>query len=45
MIWYDTIYLFTEIGLTAGGRSTVHIYTQTIPRTTPWNSIYRTEQT
>jgi len=28
------IYLFTAIGLTPGGSSTVHIYTQTIPRTT-----------
>jgi len=27
------IYLFTAIGLTPGGRSTVHIYTQTIHRT------------
>jgi hypothetical protein len=31
MIWYD-IYL-TAIGLTPGGSSTVHIYTQTIHRT------------
>ena len=29
IIWYDTIYL-TAIGLTPGGSSTVHIYTQTI---------------
>jgi hypothetical protein len=28
------IYLLTEIGLTPGGSSTVHIYTQTIHRTT-----------
>jgi hypothetical protein len=28
------IYLLTEIGLTAGGSSTVDIYTQTIHRTT-----------
>jgi len=28
------IYLLTEIGLTPGGNSTVHIYTQTIHRTT-----------
>ena len=28
------IYLLTAIGLTAGGSSTVHIYTQTIHRTT-----------
>ena len=30
---YDTIYL-TAIGLTPGGSSTVHIYTQTVHRTT-----------
>jgi hypothetical protein len=34
MIWYDMIYLLTAIGLTPGGSSTVHIYTQTIHRTT-----------
>jgi uncharacterized integral membrane protein len=28
------IYLLTAIGLTPGGSSTVHIYTQTIQRTT-----------
>jgi len=28
------IYLLTAIGLTPGGSSTVHIYTQTIDRTT-----------
>ena len=28
------IYLLTEIGLTPGGSSTLHIYTQTIHRTT-----------
>ena len=28
------IYLLTAIGLTSGGSSTVHIYTQTIHRTT-----------
>jgi hypothetical protein len=33
MIRYDTIYL-TAIGLTPGGSSTVHIYTQTIQRIT-----------
>ena len=33
LIWYDTIYLLTVIGLTPGGSSTVHIYTQTIHRT------------
>jgi hypothetical protein len=31
--WMDR-YLLTAIGLTAGGSSTVHIYTQTIHRTT-----------
>ena len=31
VIWYI---LFTAIGLTPGGSSTVHIYTQTIHRTT-----------
>jgi len=34
MIRYDMIYLLTAIGLTPGGSSTVHIYTQTINRTT-----------
>jgi len=29
-----TIYLLTVIGLTPGGGSTVHIYTQTVHRTT-----------
>jgi len=32
-LWY-MIYLLTAIGLTPGGSSTVHIYTQTIRRTT-----------
>ena len=32
MIWY-MIYLLTAIGLSPGGSSTVHIYTQTIYRT------------
>ena len=31
---YDMIYLSTAIGMTPGGSSTVHIYTQTIHRTT-----------
>jgi len=37
--------LLTVIGLTPGGISVVglHIYTQTIHRTTQWNRIYRTE--
>jgi len=30
----DMIYLLTAIGLTPGGSSTVHIYQQTIHRTT-----------
>ena len=33
MMWYDMIYLLTAIGLSPGGRSTVHIYTQIIHRT------------
>ena len=36
------IYLLTAIGLTHGGSSTVHIYTQTIHGTTQWNRIHRT---
>ena len=31
---YDMIYLLTAVGLMPGGSSTVHIYTQTILRTT-----------
>jgi len=31
---YDMIYLLTAVGLTPGGSSTVHIYTQTVHRTT-----------
>jgi len=31
---YDMMYLLTAIGLTPCGSSTVHIYTQTIHRTT-----------
>jgi len=38
---YDMIYLLTAIWLTPGGSSTVHIYKQTIHRTTQWNRIYR----
>jgi hypothetical protein len=34
MIWHDIIYLLTAIWLTPSGSSTVHIYTQTIHRTT-----------
>jgi hypothetical protein len=39
------IYLLTAIGLTPGGNSTVHIYTQTIHRTTQsTQTIHRTTQ-
>jgi hypothetical protein len=31
---YDMIYMLTAIGLPPGGSSTVHIYTQTVHRTT-----------
>jgi len=34
LIWYDIMYLLTAIKLTPGGSSTVHIYLQTIHRTT-----------
>ena len=34
MMWWYDIYLLTAIRLTSGGSSTVHIYTQTIHRTT-----------
>ena len=33
-MWCDMVYLLTEIELTPGGSSIVHIYTQTIHRTT-----------
>ena len=32
-IWCDIIYLLTAVGLTPGGNSTVHVYTQTVHRT------------
>jgi len=39
------IYLLTAIGLTPGGSSTVHIYTQTVHRTTQTTqTIHRTTQ-
>jgi len=41
----DVIYLLTAIGLTHGGSSTVHTYTQTVHRTTRCNTIHRTEHT
>ena len=31
---YDMMYLLTAVGLTPGGSSTVHIYTQTVHGTT-----------
>jgi len=39
------VYLLTAIGLTPAGSGTVHIYSQTIHRTTQWNRIHRTEHT
>jgi len=44
-LFYMIYLLTTAIGLTASGSSTVHIYTQTIHRTTQWNIIPRTEHT
>jgi len=41
---YRYIYLLTAIGLLSGGSSTVHIYTQTIHRTTQKKTIHRTTQ-
>jgi len=38
------IYLSTANGLTPGGSSTVHIYTQKIYRTTQTQTIHRTAQ-
>ena len=38
------IYFSTAIGLTPGGSSTVHIYTQTIHRTTQIQTRHRTTQ-
>jgi hypothetical protein len=39
------LYLLTAIGLTTGGSSTVHIYTQTVHRTTQKTKpIYRRTQ-
>ena len=49
MIWsdiqYDMMYLLTVTGLKPIGSSTVHIYTQTIHRTSQWNKIPRMEHT
>jgi len=41
---YDMIYLLTAIGLSPGGSSTVHIYTQTVHRTTQNKQYFRTIQ-
>ena len=42
---YRQIYMLTSIGLTRGGSSTVHIYTQTVQRTTQLTqTIHRTTQ-
>jgi len=38
------IYLLTAIGLSPGGSSAVHIYTQTIHMTDTKQKIYRTTQ-
>jgi len=35
------IYLLPTMWLTAGGSSTVHIYTQKIYRSAQWNGIHR----
>jgi len=45
MIRYDMIYLLIAIGMTPGGSSTEHIYTQTIHRTTQGNTMPRTKYT
>jgi len=39
------MYLLTAVGLAPGGSNTVHIYIQTIHRTTQWDRIPRTEHT
>jgi len=39
------MYLVSAIGLPPGGSSTVHIYTQTIHRTTHRKRLLRTEHT
>jgi len=42
---YDMIYLLTANGLTPGGSSTVHVYAQTVHRTTQsTRAIRRTKQ-
>ena len=44
LVWYGVIYLLTEIGLSPGGSSTVHIYTKTIHRTIRNKTIHRITQ-
>jgi hypothetical protein len=39
------IYLLTAIGMSPGGSSTVHIYTQTIHKTSQNKTVHRTTQT
>jgi hypothetical protein len=39
------IYLLTAIGLKPSGSSALHMYTQTVHRTTQWDRIHRTEHT
>jgi uncharacterized integral membrane protein len=36
----DMLYMLTAIGLTPGGSSTVHIYTQTIHKTTQLTTLF-----
>jgi hypothetical protein len=44
-ILHNTIYILTAIGLKPGGSSTVHIYTQTVHRTTQsTQTMHRTAQ-
>jgi len=43
--YFDTIYLLTAIVLTPGDSSAVHIYTQTVHRTTSLNRLHRTKYT
>jgi len=42
VIWNDMIYLLTAIWLTPAGSRTIHIYTQTVHRTTKWSGKHRT---
>ena len=42
--FYDMIHLSTAIGLTPDGSGTLHIYTQTVHRTTQIQTTHRTTQ-